>query len=163
MNGGRLAFLDMNTDLLAEFCVCLNYLKTPVPRPWIELLERSLAQIEIIYDQDVASALNPSVDDYHPYLVINWALSFENKDEFSRRFGQGTPRFKMTYPETTALSVWSDHLFHFEVEGKILPDSANWAKDVLTQDQCRWLEAGLAADPDMAETIYGFSNGSISF
>ena len=162
MNGGRLAYLDQDTDLLAEFCVCLNYLKAPVPRPWIVMLEQALNDIEIFYDQDVASALNPSVDDYHPYLVINWALSFERSDCFSHRFQSGTPRFKMQYPENTILSRWSERLFEIEVEGKADTSEDNWGADMLDQRQTGWLNSGLDADPGMAETIQFFSNGLIT-
>ena len=162
MNGGRLAYLDQDADLLAEFCVCLNYLKAPVPRPWIAMLEQALNDIEIIYDQNVASALNPSVDDYHPYLVINWALSFERSDCFSHRFQSGTPRFKMQYPETTILSRWSERLFKMEVEGKADTSGDDWCADMLNEQQTGWLNSGLEADPGMAKTIHGFSNGLIT-
>jgi len=53
MHIGTLALLDDDADLLSETCICLMYI------------------IRITFDGTIASALNPTVDEYHIYLVLN--------------------------------------------------------------------------------------------
>lgn len=65
---GALAYLDDDTDLLAEVCVCCFYLGRAAPACWLDLVQESLRAFAFL-DASAAG------DDYHEYLCACWALT----------------------------------------------------------------------------------------
>lgn len=67
---GTLAFLDCNFDLLAEVLVAMSYCGAAAPQAWTDAVVRSTARFAVSEGEDAVLQ-----DDYHEYLVCNWALS----------------------------------------------------------------------------------------
>jgi hypothetical protein len=115
LNMGVLSLLDYDADLLAEVCVCLKYIGRDIPTYWDQFLQKSLSDIAITFDGNIASALNPAVDEYHIYFVLNWYQALQNRPSFEMRFGGRTPSFSLPqYPESllSKLSGYA-HAYHF--------------------------------------------------
>lgn len=74
---GILAFLDQNSDLLAEVCIALRYAGRTPPRPWEDWLEQQVHRFAVECE-DYA----PVTDDYHDYFVSNWAMAVAGRDAF---------------------------------------------------------------------------------
>ena len=76
-HAGTLAFLDCNFDLLAEVLVALRYAGTVPPRLWEEAVAASTARFAVAEEGEAVRH-----DDYHEYLVCNWALSEAGETPF---------------------------------------------------------------------------------
>ena len=115
---GLLSLLDDDADLLAEVCVCLSYIGADIPDYWDEFLQKSLEEINITYDGTVASAINPSVDEYHIYFVLNWYQAMRNRDAFKTRFTGRIPSFSILNQQESILSKLSSYLHqsHFNIK-----------------------------------------------
>lgn len=109
---GLLSLLDNDADLLAEVCVCLAYLGVDIPEYWDKFLQKSLGEINITYDGTVASALNPSVDEYHIYFVLNWYEAMKGRTAFDTRFKSQTPSFSIANKPESLLSKLSGYVHH---------------------------------------------------
>jgi len=105
---GLLSLLDNDADLLAEVCICLRYLGKEVPKYWDEFLQKSFKGIDVTYDGTVASALNPTVDEYHIYFVLNWYQALNGKPAFDTRFKGRIPSFSIPNMQPSLLSKLSD-------------------------------------------------------
>ena len=86
---GIMAFLDQDADLLSEVCLALRYAGQDVPQVWLAWLQKQRAACQIS-----AQPLEINeVDDYHTFLVMEWAISevvkhpvFESSCMNTRRF-----------------------------------------------------------------------------
>lgn len=67
---GTLAFLDCNWDLLAEVLVSMRYCGVTPPPAWDRAIADVTARFAVAEGDDAVRQ-----DDYHEYLVCNWALS----------------------------------------------------------------------------------------
>jgi hypothetical protein len=76
---GILAYLDQNSDLLAEVCVALRYAGRTPPQRWEDWLETQIALFAVETD-DCA----PTADDYHDYFVGNWAMALAGRGSFTK-------------------------------------------------------------------------------
>ena len=67
---GTLAFLDCNWDLLAEVLVAMNYCGETPPEEWVTAVKEVTARFAVAEGNEAVRQ-----DDYHEYLVCNWALA----------------------------------------------------------------------------------------
>lgn len=112
---GVLCLLDNDGDLLAEVCICLNYMNVSVPEYWDKFLKDSLDQVRITYDGTVASTLNPAVDEYHMFFVLNWYQAIQGRPSFQTKFNGRIPSFSIPDTSESLLSKLSNyvHKCHF--------------------------------------------------
>ena len=73
---GILAHLDQNTDLLAEVCIALRYAGKVPPQVWEDLVKTTSHAFEI------TSQVAGAGDNYHEYLVTNWAMAQMGANSF---------------------------------------------------------------------------------
>lgn len=85
---GLLAFLEQNADLLAEVCVAMRHSGMPVPEMWDTWLLRHTALFDVECGDRVAQQ-----DDYHEFLVCNWAMAAAGKAPFNKAFEAGRMGF----------------------------------------------------------------------
>ena len=67
---GTLAFLDQNADLLAEVCIAMRQAGFEVPEIWGDWLKHHTRGFAV----DVGAGVGTQ-DDYHEFLVCNWAMA----------------------------------------------------------------------------------------
>ena len=115
MNIGLLALLDNDADLLSEVCLCLGYLKRSIPDYWDTFLTAYMEDIKVSFEGTVASVLNPTVDEYHLYLVCNGYMAAQNRRAFKDSFKSQTPSFYVPPCAPSCLAKLSDyaHQAHF--------------------------------------------------
>ncbi|WP_375173082.1 hypothetical protein [Pseudooceanicola sp.] len=85
---GTLAFLDCNFDLLAEILVALSFCGADAPDVWKDAVASSTARFGVSEGQDAVLQ-----DDYHEYLVCNWALSEAGQKPFQAPLRPGPVSF----------------------------------------------------------------------
>ena len=85
---GTMAFLDCNFDLLAEVLVALTYCDAPVPQIWRDAVVRNTANFMVSEGDEAVMQ-----DDYHEYLVCNWALSAIGQKSFQAPLRPGPVSF----------------------------------------------------------------------
>jgi hypothetical protein len=102
---GILAHLEQNMDLLAEVCVALRFSKQTPPKAWEESI-LSLARSFKLVPNDPGHG-----DQYHEYLVVNWACSLMGGDAFSGGYTANGTGFYATTEPGNALRDVSHALF----------------------------------------------------
>lgn len=102
---GTMAFLDCNFDLLAEVLVAMSYCGVEPPLAWTEALARSTARFAVSEGDDAVVQ-----DDYHEYLVCNWALSESGEQPFSASIRPGPVSFHAPLRAATPLREMSEIL-----------------------------------------------------
>ncbi|MGH1451684.1 MAG: DUF6902 family protein [Paracoccaceae bacterium] len=85
---GTLAFLEQNADLLAEICVAMRFAGLTPPREWEGWLSREMRYFDVAYGDQA-----PAQDNYHEYLVGNWALAARGRAAFTARTKAGRMGF----------------------------------------------------------------------
>lgn len=95
---GTLAFLDCNFDLLAEVLVSLRYCGASAPQAWTDAVRRSTARFSVAEGEDAVRQ-----DDYHEYLVCNWALSASGERPFQMPLSRGPVSFHSATANTAPL------------------------------------------------------------
>ena len=140
-NMGLLCLLDNDADLLAEICICMMYIGAEVPEYWDDFLQRSLQQVKITYHETVVSALNPAVDEYHVYFVLNWYQAVKNSPSFQTSFKGRTPSFSLPAMPQSILSKLSDfsHQFHFN-GNNTNKDLDSFAANLNKEELLHWSE-----------------------
>lgn len=107
---GILAFLDQNSDLLAEVCVALRYAGRTPAFAWEEWLEK---QVHLFHVE--ADDFAPVADDYHDYFVSNWAMAVAGRDAF---FKAAKPaRMAFWRPEQDAAPLREISQCMYQLEG----------------------------------------------
>lgn len=157
MNVGLLALLDNDADLLSEVGLCLYYLGHKIPPYWDSYIKQSLSEMCISYDGTVASALNPSVDEYHLYLVQNGYMAVCHKSAFQDRFGSKTPSFYVEDAAESLLAKLSDVAHKVHVSASTCAFSlARFTENFTACEKSHWNNS-LRSHADAASVIYGFS------
>ena len=113
---GNLAYLDQNSDLLAEICIALRYAREVPPPLWTIWLDRETHLFTVESGETVSVA-----DDYHDFLVCNWHASVIGGKPFHKPLDGGRMRFERSQ-RVAPLRELSEALF---AEGSAR--SADWA------------------------------------
>lgn len=122
---GTLAFLEFNTDLLAEICLALRFAGQAPPEVW----EIWLTQQIRTFSLDDSTGLQ---DDYHEYLMLNWFLSCAGRGGFGDYVPEGRLSFTRARPSSAPLRELS-HCMYSMGAGR----SADWG--VMRGDVCAQL------------------------
>lgn len=158
MHMGVLSLLDNDADLLAEVCLCLSFIKADIPAYWKAFLEQSYTDMKITFSGTVASALNPSVDEYHLYFVLNWYRAHHGKSVFDTKFNARTPSFSCTATSPSVLSKLSEYL-HGHIFSKT-PSHVSYQDfegRLNETEQAHWLSS-LQSTEGSRQTLEGFTN-----
>ncbi|WP_136635462.1 DUF6902 family protein [Pseudooceanicola onchidii] len=100
---GILAFLDCNFDLLAEVLVAIGYCGAEAPQLWKDAVTNSTALFSVSEGDDAVRQ-----DDYHEYLVCNWALSELGHKPFQAALRPGPVSFHAAPRQATPLRELSE-------------------------------------------------------
>ena len=116
INMGLLALLDNDADILSEICTCLSYIGADIPDEWDQFLQNRYKDIRVSFGETIASALNPTVDEYHIFFVMNWYEAMQGRPAFREKFNEGTPTFSLPLANESLLSKLSGyaHAHHFQ-------------------------------------------------
>ena len=151
---GTLAFLELNLDLLAEICIALRFAGAKPPEVWETWLRD---QVGLFRLEAVPGAGAPQ-DDYHPWLVVNWAMRVAGKGGFAQQIPEGRVVFRQPAPTAGPLRELSDCLYQMDEARR-----GDWQKmrtpvqEALSDDARRVLLAAEAAT-DRFETFFaGFA------
>lgn len=101
---GLLAHLDQNNDLLAEVCIALRYAGQTPPVAWENQIKNTISGFNTIA-QDTGAG-----DQYHTYLVSNWALSQMGGSAFQGAYSSEGIGFYSDEPSCGALGQLSEAL-----------------------------------------------------
>ena len=114
---GNLAFLEQNSDLLAEVCIALRYAGELPPPLWTGWLSRETQLFHVETDPQ-----GPLQDGYHDFLVCNWQLALAGEEPFRKPLEPGRMRFDRAPRRMAPLRELSRALF--AMKGR---RSADWA------------------------------------
>lgn len=121
---GLLAYLDQNSDLLAEICVALRYAGCAPPPLWETWLQSETLGFAIAHGPEL-----PVQDDYHNYFVCNWLMAATGRDAFASGICAGRMNFTLCHRRPGPLRVMSESLF--ELNDKRSDDWASMRPHVL--------------------------------
>jgi hypothetical protein len=85
---GILAFLDQDADILAEICIAMRYAGGVPPGTWERWLAHETRGFRV-----ESGATGALPDDYHAFLVCNWAMAAAAGNAFA----QSAPPGRMTF------------------------------------------------------------------
>ncbi len=103
---GLLAYLDQNSDLLAEICVALRYAGCTPPPLWERWLRTETLAFAIAAGPDL-----PVQDDYHDYFVCNWLVAIAGGGAFGAGISTGRMAFTRCPRRHGPLRRMSESLF----------------------------------------------------
>ncbi|EAQ03424.1 hypothetical protein OB2597_02352 [Pseudooceanicola batsensis HTCC2597] len=103
---GTLAFLDCNWDLLAEVLVAMRYCGLTPPAEWQDAIAHVAAAFAVAEGDDAVRQ-----DDYHAYLVCNWALSTSGGAPFQARLTPGPVSFHSQHDHPAPLRELSEVIY----------------------------------------------------
>ena len=103
---GTLAFLDCNWDLLAEILIAMRYAGMVPPAQWDRAIAQNTAGFVTL---DEESSVRH--DQYHEYLVCNWALCGQDAKPFQKPVPFGPVSFHSNPNRPAALRDMSDILY----------------------------------------------------
>ncbi|MCA0940803.1 hypothetical protein LCM08_04445 [Salipiger pacificus] len=103
---GHLAFLEQNSDLLAEVCIALRYAGEVPPALWTSWLSRETQLFHVEADPQ-----GPLQDGYHDFLVCNWQLALSGDEPFRKPLVPGRMRFDRAAQRLAPLRELSRALF----------------------------------------------------
>lgn len=135
IHAGVLAYLDDDFDLLAEVCVSLSFISAQIPKLWQGAISKFLSSMKISFETHLASALNPSVDEYHPFLVSNWFLAISGGNAFSTRFNSKKPNFCIPQTERSVLSAIATSVHEAFIDRLTPKAASNMIRDQLSAEQ----------------------------
>jgi len=151
---GTLAFLELNLDLLAEICIALRFAGAVPPEVWETWLRD---QVGLFRLESVPGATAPQ-DDYHPWLVVNWAMLVAGQGGFGQQIPEGRVVFRQPTPAVGPLRELSDCIYRMDAAR-----SADWDKmrdavqEELSEDARRILMAAEAATDRFGAFFAGFA------
>ncbi len=105
---GILAQLDQNVDLLAEVCIALRNAGQIPPAIWDTHVKAAVASFEIT-QQDAGAG-----DNYHEYLVTNWAVLQTEQSAFEGTYSSMGSGFYRSQPSIGALGQISEVLMSWD-------------------------------------------------
>ena len=106
---GLLAYLDQNSDLLAEVCIALHYAGRPPPVEWMDWLQHQATGFVL-----TAGDQGQTSDAYHDYFVCNWAMAATQRPHFSQRIQPGPVQVRQSAVRTGPLRHMSQMLFELQ-------------------------------------------------
>lgn len=127
---GLLAYLDQNSDLLAEICLAMLYAGLQPPQEWTGWLQRQTAGF-VIADGE----LGQGQDAYHDYFVCNWLMAATQQPHFTQGLTPGPMRIRQSCNRAGPLWQMSQMLFDLQDNR-----SADWPV------MRRHLQAGLSRE-----------------
>lgn len=106
---GTLAFLELNIDLLSEVCIALRFAGQTPPPVWERWLSDQVRRFR------VAAADRPGgMDDYHPWLMVNWFMAVSGRGGFAHEMPEGAAAFVAPEPNAGPLRELSDCIYRME-------------------------------------------------
>ncbi|WP_306150790.1 hypothetical protein [Roseovarius sp. MMSF_3281] len=151
---GTLAFLELNLDLLAEICIALRFAGDTPPEVW----ERWLRDQAGLFRLEAVPGQGAPQDDYHPWLVVNWAMQVAGQGGFAQQIPEGRVVFRQPSPAAGPLRELSDCIYRMEGAR-----SADWHKmrdrvqEALSEEARRVLLAAEAATDRFEAFFAGFA------
>ncbi|KAE9626491.1 DUF6902 family protein [Parasedimentitalea maritima] len=103
---GLLAFLDQNSDLLAEVCISLLYAGKHPPAAWLDWLRWQTAGFVI-----TSATPGAGQDAYHDYFVCNWAMATVKGVPFIPQMAPGPMQIRKSAARIGPLRQMSQMLF----------------------------------------------------
>ncbi|MBY5932360.1 hypothetical protein KUV51_05050 [Tateyamaria omphalii] len=138
---GILAHMDQNIDLLAEVCIALNQAGQQPNAVWVDAVRTAMGTFVVTTDDTVAAA-----DDYHEYLVANWAGQVLGYDDTSAAIPVGRARFDQTEYRPSALRGVSGALFAAaQTRSNEWHHMSDYVFSLLEDDAALLLEATIAS------------------
>lgn len=155
---GTLAFLDCNWDLVAEIIVSMRYAGMTPPAIWEEELSAHVNRFAIATGDDAVRQ-----DEYHEYLVCNWALSEIGGKPFAMTLPEGPVSFHADRGFAHPLREMSETLYDL---GK--RRSGDWDQmrdyvyDNMGEDSATILDQAETACDDFAAFFAGFARTNMT-
>ncbi|WP_010138529.1 DUF6902 family protein [Oceanicola sp. S124] len=115
---GTLAYLDLNADLLAEICVAMRHVGLTPPEAWETWLARETNGFTVEARESAMAQ-----DDYHEFLVCNWALATAGTESFRHAVTEGQVTFRAAPRPVAPLRLMSQCLI-----GMDAARSADWSR-----------------------------------
>lgn len=160
---GMLAYLDNDTDLLAEVCLCFIFSGRPAPQMWIEECSNGLRTMDISFKPHNALTVTPPADDYHIYFVMSWLMGVLDKEAFQESYSQGVPIFTQNKPQKSTLSKIFQVLHPLVLEPRSKQIRKNIrASEFLSVEDTLHLNSALAANPNGGEFFEKLTHGYMS-
>src|SRR6056297_2643571 len=152
---GTLAFLELNIDLLSETCIALRFAGAKPPAVWESWLTDQARRFQVL-PADAAGG----VDDYHPWLMLNWFMDLAGKGGFGQKMPDGAVIFAAPEPDTGPLRELSDCMYSMK-EGRCADWSAmrDRVGDRLSDEARMVLEAAEGA-VDFGAFFRGFARAA---
>ncbi len=142
---GLLAYLEQNLDLLSEICVALRYARQVPPTAWERWIKSCTFAFHLRAQDDGAG------DQYHEYLVANWACAQMGGGAFQHEYSPKGSGFYSAVAPLGALGAVSEALLQWEGAR-----SASW--DLMERKVYAALPADIAAHlSDVTESSTQFA------
>lgn len=106
---GLLAYLDQNSDLLAEVCIALHYAGKAPPAEWMGWLQRQTTGFVLTADDQGQVS-----DAYHDYFVCNWVMAATRQPNFKQLVQPGPMQVRQSAVRTGPLRQMSQMLFEMQ-------------------------------------------------
>ena len=160
---GMLAYLDNDTDLLAEVCLCFTFLGRPAPQMWVEECSTGLKTMDISFKPHNALEIVPPADDYHIYFVMSWLMGVLDKDVFQEIYSQGVPIFTQHKPQKSTLSKIFQVLHPLVLDSPAKQTRKHIrASEFLSVEDTLHLHSALAVNSNSGEFFDKLTHGYIS-
>jgi len=159
---GLLSYLDQDTDLLAEICLCFQFLGQSPPHSWLELCFEDLTTIHV---QGLDTAMTPahrSQDEYHIYVVLNWLRAFNGLPSFDISVPSGTPLFLKAKASLSTLATLSAKL-HQHVMARRSVYIPQIGRQTFSSEQTYFIDRALDSTPLANELLSKLTDNRIVF
>ncbi|WIY24095.1 DUF6902 family protein [Parasedimentitalea psychrophila] len=156
---GLLAYLDQNSDLLAEVCIALHYAGKPPPVEWMGWLLRQTAGFVLTGDGP-----GQTPDAYHQYFVCNWLMAATQHSYFAQRVPPGAMQIRQSASRTGPLRQMSQMLYELQDHR-----SADWPlmrrhlQSGLSQEFHDILSAAESSTSNFERFFAGFARAGTAF
>ncbi|APX11655.1 DUF6902 family protein [Tateyamaria omphalii] len=138
---GILAHMDQNIDLLAEVCIALKHAGQEPNAVWVDAARTAMGAFAVVADDAVSGP-----DDYHEYLVANWAAQVLGHDDTGAAIPVGRVRFDQQQYRPSALRGVSGALFAAsQTRSKDWGHMSDYVFSALEDDAALLLEATIAS------------------
>ena len=153
IHAGLVAWLEDNLDLLSEVAIALHLSGEAVPPLWKEAIIAGVGRFRFAAGPDEG----PFDDDYHAYLVQNWALACFGRTAFAGTIAQGARLIRAPAPDGAALRDLS--LLLLDMGPRRVPDwsAMRWRVWPRLSEAARARIAAVENMPEFAGFFKGFS------
>ena len=142
---GLLAYLDQNSDLLAEICIAMHYAGKLPPSQWLAWLQQQTAGFVLTDGEQGQGA-----DAYHDYFVCNWMMATIQRPYFTQVVQTGPMQVRQSAVQAGPLRQMSQMLFEMHEHR-----SADWSV------MRRHLQSGLSEEAH--EVLIAAENSTRNF